>query len=90
MMNSIEYINYLEKKFGFTINDFRKLISRISKKTNKKMNWRKEARNKAWDLSFIQILYLLLHKFIKFEFLKYKNHEKKIGNKEAKQKRYSL
>lgn len=90
MMNSIEYINYLEKKFGFTINDFRKLISRISKKTNKKMNWRKEARNKAWDLNYIQILYLLLHKLIKFEFLKNKNIKKGIENKDEKPKQYSL
>ena len=80
MMNSIEYINYLEKKFGFTINDFRKLISRIPQKTNQKMNWRKEARNAALNLNFIQILYLLLHKLIKLDFLK----------KEDKIKKYSL
>ena len=90
-MNSTEYINYLNKKFNFTINDFRKLISKVPKpQPPVKMNWRKEARNKAWDLNYIQILYLLLHKLIKFEFLKNKNIKKEIENKDEKPKQYSL
>ena len=91
MMNSTEYINYLNKKFNFTINDFRKLISKVPKpQPPVKMNWRKEARNKAWDLNYIQILYLLLHKLIKFEFLKNKNIKKEKENKDEKPKQYSL
>ena len=66
MMDSEEYPKYLNEKFDFAINDFYELTSRIP---NQKMNWRKEIRNKAWDLSYIRILYLLLHKLVKFDFL---------------------
>lgn len=79
MMNSQEYLEHLKNKFNFTIGDFRKLYSRIPKHDSTNINWRKEARMKAWDLSYIQILYLLLHKLIKLDFLKPK-----------KEKQYSL